>query len=128
MTAQEFFNKYSQAFVEASETNKLFPSVIAAQAALETGYGKSIKGNNMFGIKAIGKHTPFWKGDKELVATHEVVDGSSIPVDDYFRAYASASDSIRDHSYFLSVEPRYKENGVFEASSPEEQVYALDPF
>ena len=63
MTKQEFLNKISQIVV--AENNKrgrpLFPSVVIAQACLETGFGVSeimLKANAIFGIKAGGN----WKG------------------------------------------------------------------
>ena len=42
------------------------PRIVIAQAALETGWGISVKGNNLFGIKSHGK------ADGLMVQTHEV--------------------------------------------------------
>lgn len=124
MTPQEFISKYGLDFVLATNGTTLFPSVKAAQAALETGWGKSpTKGLNMFGIKAKGAYTPYWHGEKTAETTREVINGQSITIQDGFRAYASLADSIRDHTYFLQTNSRY--NPVFAAKTPEDQARAL---
>lgn len=101
----------------------LFPSVKMAQMALETGWGKSIPGKNAFGIKAAGKHTPYWKGDVYNAQTKEVIQGNKISIVAGFRAYQSVQDSILDHNYFLKHIGRYRQ--VFTAGTPEAQAQAL---
>jgi hypothetical protein len=64
----------------------------AAQAALETGYGKSVAGNNYYGIKA----GTAWNGPTVNVGTWEEVDGKRANVRDNFRSYNSPVDSFRD--------------------------------
>ena len=64
----------------------------ATQASLETGYGKSVKGNNYFGIKA-GKS---WGGDTQTFTTHEEYGGKRVKIRDQFRKYATPEDSIKD--------------------------------
>lgn len=66
--------------------------VMAAQAALETGYGKSSIGNNVFGIKA-GKS---WTGKKQQKWTWEEIDGKKVKVKAWFRDYDSLEDGIAD--------------------------------
>jgi flagellum-specific peptidoglycan hydrolase FlgJ len=125
MTQQEFIKKFSKEIIISTIGTSLFPSVKMAQAALETGYGKSIQkaGNNMFGIKAYGDKTPYWKGDYINLNTHEYYAGTPDNVNDKFRSYKTITDSIRDHSYFLKNLEHYKP--VFLAKNPQEQAKAL---
>ena len=71
------------------------PRIVAAQAALETGWGKSVKGNNLFGIKS------HCKTDGLMVQTHEVLGGKRQKITDSFRQYESFDDSIEDYGLFL---------------------------
>ena len=64
----------------------------AAQASLETGYGRSVKGNNYFGIKA-GRS---WDGPVVNFRTWESEGGKRKNIRDSFRAYDSLDDSIKD--------------------------------
>ena len=93
------------------------PRIVIAQAALETGWGTSVKGNNLFGIKSHGKK------DGLMVQTHEVVDGERIKVRDSFRQYDSYDASIADYGSFLQQNKRYKP--MLEAATLREQVEAL---
>jgi len=121
----DFFTQFSPEILAACQGTPLFPSVTAAQAALETGYGKSKIANNMFGIKAIGAHSPYWKGAAQAAKTTEVLNGTAGTYNLEFRAYDSVTDSIKDHSYFLLQNPRYSKAGVFTAKTPEDQARAL---
>ena len=76
-----------------------------AQGALESRAGRNAPGNAFFGIK-VGKN---WTGKKQLLWTHEEVNGKWVPVKAWFRAYDSAKDSFIDHANFLMSNPRYKE-------------------
>ena len=93
------------------------PRIVIAQAALETGWGTSVKGNNLFGIKSHGKE------DGLMVQTHEVVDGKRIKVRDSFRQYDSYDDSITDYGSFLQQNKRYEP--MLQAATLQEQVEAL---
>ena len=53
--------------------------VILAQAALETGWGKKVKGNAFFGIKSHGK------AGGQTFTTHEEVDGQLVKTQADFR-------------------------------------------
>lgn len=121
----DFFRQYGPAVIEATAGTNIFPSVKAAQMALETGYGRSKVGNNMFGIKATGAHSPYWKGALVSAETTEVTAGQAARLQQPFRQYASVADSIRDHSYFLLANPRYRKAGVFSAKTPADQARAL---
>jgi flagellum-specific peptidoglycan hydrolase FlgJ len=140
MTPSEFISKYSIAVVQAVIGTKLFPSVKRAQLALETGWGKSVKGNNMTGIKA----SSGWTGKVISFTTREVIGGvskyftgtnqvynsmSAVPANadkqTLFRYYDSTTDSIKDHSLFLQQNARYANAGVFSATTPQAQADAL---
>lgn len=123
MTPTEFLQKYGNAFAVACLGTGLFPSVKLAQGALESGWGKYTAGNNMFGIKAAGKHSPFWHGDYVSSRTSEYSGGGYVSQTSRFRKYASIADSIRDHTWFLQQNGRYA--NVFSAKTPEEQAKAL---
>jgi len=122
---QKFISQYSNPVIFSTQGTPLFPSVKMAQAALETGWGKStIAGaNNLYGIKATGQYTPYWKGDMVNVSTQENYGSGYITIRDDFRAYPTLQDSIKDHSYLLLSLPRYAP--VRDAQTPEEQANAL---
>jgi flagellar protein FlgJ len=87
------------------------PEVLIAQAALETGWGKSmlrgVDGSNsfnLFGIKADAS----WQGRKVFSDTVEYQDGLMRKERAAFRAYDSPADSFNDYVDFLRSNPRYK--------------------
>jgi flagellum-specific peptidoglycan hydrolase FlgJ len=125
MTPKEFIKKYQDEIIISTIGTSILPSVKMAQACLETGFGASFVGpaKNLFGIKAYGDHTPYWKGDFVESATGEVFSGVSTVINDKFRKYKTVTDSIRDHSYFLTHLDRYKP--VLKAKTPEAQAKAL---
>ncbi|MGV2975690.1 glucosaminidase domain-containing protein [Roseibium alexandrii] len=92
---------YSEVFSTAREMgfNETQAHMAATQASLETGYGKSVKGNNHFGIKS-GKS---WSGPTVNFATKEEVNGKLVGQRDSFRGYQDMRDSIRDYGTFMSV-------------------------
>jgi flagellar protein FlgJ len=67
------------------------PVAVLAQAALETGWGNAMPGNNVFGIKASGGEPA------SAEATHEMVDGALVPETANFRDYPSALDCVSDY-------------------------------
>ena len=103
--------------------------IVLAQAALESGWGKSVKGNNFFGIKSHGK-----AGGADVV-THEVIDGERVKITDNFRQYDSPEDSIRGYGQFLKENKRYKQflqagqsgNETTQLSALQSSGYATDP-
>lgn len=123
MTPSEFLRKFGNAFAVACLGTGLFPSVKLAQAALESGWGQYTAGNNLFGIKASGKHTPYWHGDYVTSRTSEYQNGGYVSQTSRFRKYATVGDSVKDHTFFLQHYGRYAD--VFKASTPEEQAKAL---
>lgn len=119
-----YIKAHGDSIVRSTMGTNLFPSVMMAQAVLESRNGDSLlskKYNNHFGIKAIGK----WKGAAVNLDSGEVVNGQSIVQNSAFRVYDSALASFKDRNKFLIENPRYERNGVFKASTPEEQAFAL---
>ncbi|KFE57819.1 flagellar assembly peptidoglycan hydrolase FlgJ [Pseudomonas syringae] len=112
------------------------PSVLVAQAALETGWGKSImrqqdgsSSHNLFGIKATGN----WNGGQARAITSEFREGKMVKETADFRSYDSYADSFHDLVSLLQNNNRYKEV-VNSADNPEQFVkelqkagYATDP-
>lgn len=98
-----------------------FPSVLIAQAALESNWGQSLlakKYNNYFGIKAGSG----WKGRSVNMKTGEVLNGKNVTINSNFRVYNSLEDSILDRNRLLST-PRYA--SVKQASTPMDQAQAI---
>lgn len=117
-----FINDISDEAVEIYKQYRILPSIVIAQAILESGWGESelsIKANNLFGIKADSS----WEGEKVAMNTSEFYDEELI---DEFRVYKSKSDSIKDVGEFLNNNKRYKENGVFDAAFYIEQAQAIE--
>jgi len=86
------------------------PRFLVAQAALETGWGKSMirqqdgsNSHNLFGIKATG-----WKGASATVTTTEYVNGKATREKAGFRAYDSFEQSFNDYVRLLENNGRYQ--------------------
>lgn len=129
MTRAEYIKKFQNVVITATEGSGLFPSVMMAQAILESSDSKGNAGgselaskyNNHFGVKA----GPEWKGEKVLLRTREEKNGQSYYINDYFRVYSNPVDSFKDRVKFLKQNPRYTKGGVFIAATPQEQTLAL---
>lgn len=107
-----------RAFVErllpaalAAERNTGIPAhFMVAQAALETGWGKSEPSRtdgsssfNIFGIKAGAN----WNGPAVQATTTEVIAGLAQARVERFRAYSSYEEAFRDYANLLTSNPRY---------------------
>lgn len=112
------------------------PHYLVAQAALETGWGKSIiresngsSSHNLFGIKTHNR----WEGDSASVMTHEYRGGVKQMERASFRSYASYEQSFNDYVDFLQSNGRYQkaltQTGNADAFFQELQQagYATDP-
>ncbi len=109
------------AIAEIDDMGGFLPSVLIAQAAIESNWGRSTlsaKYNNFFGIKA-GKS---WKGRTVNMKTGEVFDGRNVTISSDFRVYDSLADSIRDRNRLLRT-ARYKT--VEPAATPRAQAQAI---
>jgi flagellar protein FlgJ len=111
------------------------PSLLLAQAALETGWGKKVIKNsadhsyNLFNIKADRS----WQGDKVNKQTLEVYNNIPVKESAAFRSYDSYQSSFNDFVRFLNSNPRYGK--ALESSDSSESFirgihkagYATDP-
>ena len=114
----QFIAAITPAAEAAAAKLNIDPKIIIAQSALETGWGKSVKGNSYFGIKAHGS-------DKTVeFDTHEEnATGLMRKQKDSFRAYDNLDESVAGYADFISNNPRYKP--MLEAETTEEQISAL---
>lgn len=103
--------------MRVSQATGLDPRLVIAQAAQETGWGKSAPNNNFFGIKSHGK-----EGGANL-GTFEYVQGQPVNVNDSFRTYGGMGESADDYARFLRENPRYKE--MLSAGDLDGQLAAL---
>lgn len=112
------------------------PRYLVAQAALETGWGKSIirqqdgsSSHNLFGIKTHNS----WDGESARVLTTEFKGGKAVKEAASFRAYESYAHSFEDYVSFLQGNGRY-EKALAVTDKPEQFArelqkagYATDP-
>jgi len=93
------------------------PEVVAAHAALESGWGQhplrqgtganaGSDTNNLFGIKANAK----WQGDVTTALTTEYEGGSgtALKKTERFRSYPDQASAFRDYAQVLLDNPRYR--------------------
>ncbi|CAI8718081.1 flagellar assembly peptidoglycan hydrolase FlgJ [Pseudomonas sp. IT-P260] len=135
-SADEFVNTMLPMAKEAAARIGVDPRYLVAQAALETGWGKSVmraqdgsSSHNLFGIKASSN----WIGDSARAITSEFRNGQMVKETAQFRSYASYKDSFHDLVTLLQTNNRYQDV-VKSADNPEQFVrelqkagYATDP-
>jgi flagellar protein FlgJ len=122
MTPEEFvINYYS--FAKASSAKSGISAIaMLAQAAWESGWGKSAPGNMLFGIKA-SMSLP--ENKRQLITTTEYLRKPDVQfpevisvtkmsnglykykIKDWFRKYDSPEESFTDHSNFFLLNKRY---------------------
>lgn len=120
MTAADFIAKYKADAVAIYEKYGVLPSVTLSAGLLESGNDTSslaTKYNNLFGIKGSGT-----AGSVSL-ATHEEVNGISVPTTANFAAYNSTSDSLNAYGALLGTGSRYA--GVRSATDYKTALQAL---
>ena len=81
-----------------SEQYNINPRVMLSQALIETNNGKSIPGNNMFGIKGPG----------QILDTEEEINGEKVKTKAEFKTYSSLIESMEDYAKLISSSNRYK--------------------
>jgi len=135
-SAQDFVQTMLPLAQEAADRIGVEPHYLVAQAALETGWGKSIlrrgdggSSHNLFGIKTHGQ----WQGDSARAITSEYRGGEMVREPANFRAYDSYKQSFHDLVDFLQGNARYKE-ALASSGNAEQFVnnlqsagYATDP-
>ena len=114
----DFINQIKDGAVESYNEYGVLPSLTMAQAILESGWGESSIGNNIFGIKAGSG----WTGKTQTVGTSEWGDGGYYDITDTFRDYDSIDDSIKDHAELLTTD-RYQ--AVINATNYQEACKAV---
>jgi flagellum-specific peptidoglycan hydrolase FlgJ len=112
-------------YPQAKKIGDIDPVFTTAQAALESGWGKSAIGNNLFGITKGSS----WKGATKLVTTTEYFSTPNVKfikpeevlnivkinskcykykVKRLFRMYNTAEEGLKDHSAILQ-KPQFKD-------------------
>lgn len=121
MKIVEFIDRYYPHALQCEKVTGINKNFILAQAAIESGWGRYIKGNALFGIK----DTDGLNGNEQLFLTTEYHSHPNVPypkvvsvtkigkmwkyrVYDYFRKYDSVSDCFVDHCSFFIKNKRYK--------------------
>jgi len=103
--AQQAFLEAIRPHAEAAAARLgVAPELVAAHAALESGWGRHAPGNNMFGVKAGGN----WQGAVQALATMEVEDGVAHTRNARFRGYGDMGGSFEDYAGMLLDNPRYR--------------------
>lgn len=135
-----FLKQYAADIVSVTAGTGLLPSVVIAQAALETGWGDSVKraANNLFGIKGtnwngkvISLNTTEYVGGvkKSFAGTGKTYSSYNLAIADganrytIFRAYDSVRESVKDHNKLITTSSRYKP--VLAETTAEGQAEAL---
>jgi len=135
-STDEFIRQLLPHAKQAAKELGIDPKVILAQAALETGWGRSLIKNsngttsyNLFNIKA----DKSWSGKQAQLATLEFDQGIAKKVNSGFRAYSSFQESFTDYVDFIKTNPRYGDalkqvsNGERYLQELQQAGYATDP-
>ena len=133
---RQFQLRYGSAAAAAAATLGTTTNTVLAFAAHETGWGQHTPGHagqesyNLFGIKARPGASP---DDQVSSETTEVLAGHTLRLQQNFRRYASADDSVADFARFLIENPRYRP-ALATAAQPQAFIravhqagYATDP-
>ena len=125
---EEFVQQLRAGAEQAAKTLGVEANVLLAQAALETGWGKSVikmadgsSSHNLFNIKA--HHN--WAGKQVAIKTLEF-DASGVARQEKarFRAYDSYQDSFNDYVRFIKENPRYHQ-ALQHSAKPEQYMHEL---
>ncbi|MFA5952927.1 MAG: flagellar assembly peptidoglycan hydrolase FlgJ [Hyphomicrobium sp.] len=126
-SAKDFVRHLHPYAEKAAKELGVEPKVILAQAALETGWGRSLIKNsngsnsfNLFNIKA----NKAWRGKQAQVSTLEFEQGIAKKVNAGFRSYTSFQESFQDYVDFIKSNPRYGE-ALKQAGNGERYLYEL---
>lgn len=122
MSKEEFLEELTPYAQEVSLTHGVRPSLLVAQAALESNWGKSQlaqDSNNYFGVKnPVGRE----------YATKEFTQNEWTEINASFREYDSVYESVLDYANLLKNGTSWDENlyqEVIEAPTYKEAAYAL---
>lgn len=104
MNKKEFIEVVGKAAQENYHKYGILPSLVIAQAILESGWGDKAIENNIFGIKA----GSYWTGKITIRTTKEWDGCKYVNKKAKFRAYNGIKDSIRDYLELIGKSKRYK--------------------
>lgn len=125
---EDFVRQLRAGAEQAAKALGVDAKVLLAQAALETGWGKSVikmadghSSHNLFNIKA--HHN--WEGKQASVKTLEF-DGSGVARQEKasFRAYDNYQSSFNDYVQFIKENPRYHQ-ALQHRAKPEQYMHEL---
>ncbi|ANZ61374.1 N-acetylmuramidase [Secundilactobacillus paracollinoides] len=108
------------------ETHQVLPSIVIAQAILESNWGQSQlykEAKNPFGMKGS------YNGQTQLFPTKEYENGKEVTIKDYFRVYPNLKAAILDHDlvvYHQFITTRTT-NYATAAKELQTNGYATDP-
>ena len=135
-SAGDFVRQLQPYAEQAARELGIEPKVLLAQAALETGWGRSVRKNNdgsntfnLFNIKA----DKAWQGKQAQTSTLEFEHGVAKKVKAGFRSYTSFQESFKDYVAFIKSNPRYGDalkqvgNGNRYLQELQQAGYATDP-
>lgn len=110
-TRQIFLASILPSAQEAAQQLGVSPEILAAQAALESGWGRHpLRGpdgsdtHNLLGVKAGSR----WAGKAIDARTTEYVNGSAQQVTERFRSFPDYASAFRDFARLLRDNPRYE--------------------
>lgn len=92
-TREEFIQAILPDLMEVATRYNINPYVMLAQTVLETGNGKHIKGNALFGMKGKGQ---------EFLTTEEI-NGETVKIKDSFAAYNNLKESMEDYAKYITT-------------------------
>lgn len=108
-----FIDKLAKSAVQVGHENDIYPSVIVAQAIIESGWGTSglsANYNNYFGIKAV-------HGQQSVtMETREVINGQDVIMYEPFAVYTDIFDSLQANADVFNGMPEYY-SGVFRSNT-----------
>lgn len=101
---QQFAATLAPLVQSAAQDLGVSPNVLLAQAALESGWGRSMPGNNIFGVKAGSD----WTGGTIQAYTHEISAAGDTGETAGFRAYPSVAAAVADYVRLIAQNTRYR--------------------
>lgn len=123
---EEFVNLIGQYAVAEYPNSQVLPSIVTAQAVLESDFGQSQLSSdyfNLFGRKSYSANEP-----SVDLPTLEFVDGQYITVNEPFRVYQSWEESVADHGRLLANGTSWNDahyDRVVDADTYQVAAYAL---
>ena len=128
-SAEEFTQHILPYAQKAAKELGVSPLVLVSQAALETGWGKSVTRHtdgsssfNLFNIKADSR----WSGNTVVKSTLEYDNGLAKHEKASFRSYDSYADSFDDYVDFLRTNSRYANALDRQSNQADDQLFIKD--